>query len=531
MKIQNTNNIYLKLYFTLFIGLALVGQIINYSPIPEADFWSIFERIDQLNKQNWFVLWDQHNEHRVILTYLIAYLDNKIFNNFFLNYFVTFLSFFGSAILIYKIFFELNKKNEMTEIFFGLLVCMVFYWSQKPNFIFPFHVSIIWVNFFTLLSFYFYNHFCLNSKIKYLFLCILFSILSMFSLASGIFTLPLLLLLALLKKRFIDSILLFFISSILIFIYFIDFSFISGHSNFFDLSFMHLISIYLYFFGYLGSIFSFFIGKGLLGLYVAIFFGHVYLFLFLVQLNKFFKGNLPKNYDYLLLFTLFVMITGFLTALGRFEDGIQHSISSRYTTNIIYGWIVMLIIYLEYIKKYLFTYEAKNKLTVKPLFFLFIFFLSVYQFKAIKVDYSSEKILNRSYEIMGLLLGISINDRRIPHLDTENIIQYHDEKLFFFNKNIFHSYQELQMICCNFANSLDVEKLNNLAFKNNLTHKYKKVIFSSSSINQDIVYFKDVKGNISGYAISQNLFSFLPVKNKLFVGIDLNNDNISEIYY
>ena len=80
MKIQNTNNIYLKLYFTLFIGLALVGQIINYSPIPEADFWSIFERIDQLNKQNWFVLWDQHNEHRVILTYLIAYLDNKIFN-------------------------------------------------------------------------------------------------------------------------------------------------------------------------------------------------------------------------------------------------------------------------------------------------------------------------------------------------------------------------------------------------------------------------------------------------------------------
>jgi len=285
MKIQNTNNIYLKLYFTLFIGLALVGQIINYSPIPEADFWSIFERIDQLNKQNWFVLWDQHNEHRVILTYLITYLDNKIFNNFFLNYFVTFLSFFGSAILIYKIFFELNKKNEMTEIFFGLLVCMVFYWSQKPNFIFPFHVSIIWVNFFTLLSFYFYNHFCLNSKIKYLFLCILFSILSMFSLASGIFTLPLLLLLALLKKRFLDSILLFFISSILIFIYFIDFSFISGHSNFFDLSFMHLISIYLYFFGYLGSIFSFFIGKGLLGLYVAIFFGHVYLFLFLVQLK------------------------------------------------------------------------------------------------------------------------------------------------------------------------------------------------------------------------------------------------------
>ena len=95
MKIQNPNNKYLKLYFTLFIGLALVGQIINYSPIPEADFWSIFERIDQLNKQNWFVLWDQHNEHRVILTYLITYLDNKIFNNFFLNYFVTFLSFFG----------------------------------------------------------------------------------------------------------------------------------------------------------------------------------------------------------------------------------------------------------------------------------------------------------------------------------------------------------------------------------------------------------------------------------------------------
>ena len=531
MKISNSNKIFLKLYLTLFVGLALVGQIINYSIIPEADFWSIFERINQLNKQNWLALWGQHNEHRVVFTYLISYLDSKIFNNFSLNYFVTILSFFGSTILIYKIFFELNHKNDMTIIFFGLLVCMIFYWSQKPNFIFPFHVSIIWVNFFTLLGLYFYNKFSLSSNFKHFFLSILFSVMSMFSLASGIFALPLLTLLAILRKRYLDSILLIPISLLFIFIYFIDFSFVSGHSNFLNFNFINLISMYLYFFGYLGSIFSFFIGKGTLGLYFAILFGHIYLILFLIQLNNYFKGRLSKNYDYLLLFTFFVMITGLLTAIGRYEDGIQHAISSRYTTNTIYGWIVMLIIYFQVLKKYLFTYESNNILVIKPSFFLIVFFISIYQFKALKIDYSSEKILNRSYEIMGLLLGVTITDRRIPHLDTENIIEYHDEKLFFFDKKIFHSPKELQMLCCDFANSLDVTKLNNFVVENHEIQKYKKISFSSNLINHNTVYFKDIKGNISGYAVSQNFFRFFPNKDKHFVGIDLNNDNIGEIYY
>ena len=126
----------------------------------------------------------------------------------------------------------------------------------------------------------------------------------------------------------------------------------------------------------------------------------------------------------------------------------------------------MLIIYFQVLKKYLFTYESINILVIKPSFFLIVFFISIYQFKALKIDYSSEKILNRSYEIMGLLLGVTITDRRIPHLDTENIIEYNDEKLFFFDKKIFYTPKELQMFCCDFANSLDVTKLNNFVVEN-----------------------------------------------------------------
>ena len=54
------------------------------------------------------------------------------------------------------------------------------------------------------------------------------------------------------------------------------------------------------------------------------------------------------------------------------------------------------------------------------------------------------------------------------------------KKLFFFDKKIFYSPKELQMFCCDFANSLDVTKLKNFVVENHEIQKYKNFIFIES---------------------------------------------------
>jgi hypothetical protein len=174
---------FLFVYFIVFVILSLIGVFINYSPIPEADFWSVFERIDGINKGNLFNVWQQHNEHRPVLTYLLTYIDDKyIGGSFYTNYFFIIFTLLTSAVVFNKIFYSFYKLDEKANIYFGFLVCLIFFWSQKPNFIFPFHISIIWVNLFSLLALYFFNHYILRGKLKYILISVILSFLSMISL-------------------------------------------------------------------------------------------------------------------------------------------------------------------------------------------------------------------------------------------------------------------------------------------------------------------------------------------------------------
>ena len=115
----------LKGYFILFITLPLVGVLINYSPIPEADFWSIYERVYELSHYNLSSLWVQHNEHRVVITYLFAFLDNKYFGgSFYLMYFLIPLT-FGLSGLLFLNFLTIISKINLSQILV-LLVKQIF---------------------------------------------------------------------------------------------------------------------------------------------------------------------------------------------------------------------------------------------------------------------------------------------------------------------------------------------------------------------------------------------------------------------
>jgi len=531
--IKFKNNL-LIIFFGIFLTLPFIGIILNYSPIPEADFWSIFDRVYRLNQKDWSTILDQHNEHRPALSYLISYCDYKFFGgNFYLNYLITIISYLLSGYLFYLIFADTVKIDFTNRVYFSVILCLLFFWSQKPNFIFPFHISILWVNLFSLLVLFFYNRFIVFKKNIYLFLSLLISFLPILSMVSGIFTLPVLSLFALAKKRKIEFVLFLFMSIIVCYLYFYNFKLVSAHSNFLEINFEKFLNIYLYFFGYLGSIFSFMFGKGHFGLTIAIIFGHIFFVLFLWKSWKLILNKFNSNSDYLVFFILLVLINGLLTALGRFEDGILHSISSRYTTNTIFGWSILMILYRSNFIKFFLIIDNKNKIKKYKFLFFFLLVLMLHnQIKAIFIDYNAEKILLRSESLIALTLGIQGNSsKKIPHLDSSNINLYINEKLFIFNKGIFESLKNItNKKLTNIINYFD---LTNIEIVPNKKFNYSRISFSIENLEIDKVYFKDDNENIIGYAISDNNFRLIKKNKKKFIGYYLTSltfDNVTILY-
>ena len=516
----------LKIYFILFITLPIIGVLINYSPIPEADFWSIYERTYELSHGNFSSLWIQHNEHRVVLTYLFAFLDNKYFGGgFYLLYFLIPLSFGLSGLLFYNIFFKNYQKNLNNTISFGFLLCLLFFWSQKPNFIFPFHISIIWVNLCTLSGLYFYDVYLQNKKFKYLIFSILISSLAMISIVSGILALPLMSILALLKKRVKDFIILILLSSLFFYAYFHNFNIIKSHSHFYDLKITNLLDIYLYFFGYLGSIYSFLVGKGIFGLIISIIFGHLFLILCGYKFLTFKFNNIN---NYLIIFLIFILLSSLLTAFGRFEDGMQHAISSRYTTNSIYGWATLFVLYYESIKKYF--YKNTKFLSITPLLIGLLTLMIIVQLKALQVDYSAKKILQRSQELIALTLDVDYDKKRIPHLNNENIKRYLISRLFNFKNDLFYP-PDIETIKLDDYHKVPIEDLRKISLRDSQNKSFKKIAFNFDLKNTKKIYFLDIHGEFVGYSISQNNFKYINSKENKFVGIIKGNDLPTHILY
>ena len=523
----------LIIFISFLITLPFVGIFLNYSPIPVADFWSIFERVYKLNQGNWEAIFDQHNEHRPAISYLVSYYDNKFFGgNFYLNYITTIISYISTAVLFYLIFNDYANKDYLNKLYFGLIICLLFFWAQRPNFIYPFHISILWVNLFTLLSLFFFNRFLITRKNIYFCCSVLIPFLSIFSMVSGIFAFPIMAMFAFAKKRKIEFLIFLILSLSACFFYFNNFTFVSNHSNFLELNLKKIIDIYFYFFGYLGSIFSFMFGKGMFGLFVSIIAGHIFILLFIYKLKESVLNKFNSKFDYLLFFILLILISGFLTAIGRFEDGLMHSISSRYTTNVIFGWVIMMILYHSILKKYFFIYDKEKKIIkFKLLLFLYLILISHNQFKVVKVDYDSQKILSRSEGLVALSLGVNNGYSKLPHIDSTNINLFLDDKLFIFKKNIFetiHSIQNKKLV-----NRIDKRDLLDLHINKNTEFSYSRISFSIDNIEIDKVYFKNNKGIIKGYAISNNYFSFMKQKNKKFIGYfltDSTNEEFSIFY-
>lgn len=178
----------------LLLGAAVAltsigGVVLNYSPVPWWDQW--FGNVDWYMKaeQNWWsAFWSLHNEHRLLFSRLIFYPDMRWFGG------VNILSFIGNVVMcglmalsvwraaIYRA--ELSESAKCAIAGISLAFC--FSWMQSNNFTWAFQNQWFAVATFALLAFHALSVSAREDhSLKWFGLAVLAALASAFSMANG----------------------------------------------------------------------------------------------------------------------------------------------------------------------------------------------------------------------------------------------------------------------------------------------------------------------------------------------------------
>ena len=290
---KDTSQIYFWIFLTAaicFLSLSVVGGITHYSPLFFWDSWECIAFIDSFSSGNWQALWAQHNEHRIILTKLLFFLDFLLFKGnpaplIILNYILVGLSCF---------FFIWAWKETQSPLRFipCFLVSCLFFWSQSENFEWEFQSQFFLVHLLAFIAFFFlYKSQFRTHRKTYFILSIIVGIFSAGTMATGIFVLPLMFFYGLLAKIGKKKIIIILTLSILIlYIFFYDYHFSSKTLGYL---FLNINEFVKYIFVYLGN--PFFYLSSTSSLTIASFFGKVFLSLFLPPSNIIYNIEYNNN--------------------------------------------------------------------------------------------------------------------------------------------------------------------------------------------------------------------------------------------
>lgn len=342
-------NIYLYIYIcfaVLFVALTIIGGYIYYSPVPLWDTWGMIGFYDKFVSGDWSSLWSLHNEHRIIFTrilFLINYAINGESFGFLIicNYILLSLL----TLLYVFIWKEIKNKNYYSILF---IIAFSFLWeAQNGNLFWEFQSQFIGIYLFSLSAFFFLYKASINQEkfIFYFTLSIIFSIISIGTLANGILVLPLMILYAFLTKFPKKYIVLLCVLFIVLVSFHIDVSSRMFNSRlptkaplleaFFENPFQYV----QFCLGYIGNPFSknSFVCQALGAFYTITTLCFIY--------TSFFKEKL-KNKLHLFLLTCicFYFLTVIVTALGRAHAAFAQALVPRYMTVSVFGWILFLLL-------------------------------------------------------------------------------------------------------------------------------------------------------------------------------------------
>lgn len=325
---------------------SISGAVRYFSPIPFEDQWDGYIGfIHSLYDHDYRAWWTPQMEHRIVFSRVLFWLDYKIFGG--LNLFSVITVFILMALLCAVLIRERWNKDLGQDRWFVVFVTvgLLFSWLQHENFTSGFQSQFIAVYLFAILGFAQYSR--TDGKLGCLPVVIIWALLSVLSMANGLFVLPVIVIQGVLLRRPAREILgIFLVGVIAAAIY------LHGQS----LSILpvppEMANVALapvrFFFVFLGSPIAYLGGDnlatGIFGLVTFLTASGVVVRLYVTRSITPYRSFLIASYG-------FVVASGIGVAHGRWMNGFNSAHDSRYTTPALLGYLLLVMLSLDAFSK------------------------------------------------------------------------------------------------------------------------------------------------------------------------------------
>ena len=332
----------------IFLGLAIMGGYEAYSPVPMGDMWNgTLGFYVNASHGNWSAWWAQHNEHRILLSRILFWMEEAWFSGTGLFLLVTnYLLVTGVVILFFFIWRE--RSRGWGACFGAFLSVWLLSWIQNDNMIWGFQSQFVLAQLLPLMAFYFLHRVCQSNSHggRWFAASATCGVMALGSMANGVITLPLLTLLALaLRMNHRRVIVLGALSILGVFLYFHGYQAVGGHGSLTQSLKEIPEGVIDYMQVYLGGPFYFFLGENPLSLMFARIASVVLVVGAILCLQK--ELSAPHRSSLALAMLCFILYIGgsaFGTAGGRAIFGAGQALTSRYMTPALMAWAAFFVL-------------------------------------------------------------------------------------------------------------------------------------------------------------------------------------------
>jgi len=373
MKTSVTHGLLYKTVLLAAVGTALyfvlttiIGMINSYTPVPFWDMWGgtlgfyIAHRDGDTS-----IWWSQHNEHRIVLSRILFWLDYELFNGNSVFLFVMNAVLACVSVLLFYLFSRdlltahfAEQRQLLLWVFTALICAWLFQWMQDQNFAWAFQSQFFLAQLMPLLALYLLSR-AVNAGAKqrgWFIAACMAGVACVGTMANGVLALPLMTLYALAVRQPRTRVgVLAVMSVLMLFLYFFDYAAPVSHGAGEQSAFAQPLLWIHYAFLYLGTPFYLLFGEDNTGMSAALIatsvIAVVSITLLTVTLRDLWIRRHPLEAAQaitlaLVFYIIYLVGTAFGTGSGRLIFGLNQALEPRYTTPALMAWAAVFVLLL-----------------------------------------------------------------------------------------------------------------------------------------------------------------------------------------
>ncbi|XAH23739.1 hypothetical protein AAFF27_00695 [Xylophilus sp. GW821-FHT01B05] len=336
----------------LFVLLGAVAGWRAHTSVPVWDMWGSLDFYTALHEgAGWSAWWQQSNEHRIVLSRALFWMDYVWFGGKFafllvVNYLLALCN-----VAAFWAFLKARAEPLSRAQLLGATACLCIWllsWVQKENLSWPFQSQFFLSQLLPLLGLYCLFRATSEDGIGRWFAaaCAL-GVLSVGTMINGVMALPMMVLYAaVMRMGWRRVAMLAVLAAVCVTVYMQGYATPPGHPRMLDTLRQQPLGMVQYTLQYLGGPFQFFTQQLYAHLWIGQCFGVLFVALFLVKLVPALRAPRSHALDLsLLAFIIYIAGIAFATSGGRLPLGMGTALASRYTTPTLMAWAALGVLY------------------------------------------------------------------------------------------------------------------------------------------------------------------------------------------